>query len=344
MPLVSIIVPCRNESLYIELCIRSILAQDFPPTDFEVVVVDGMSDDGTREILARLAKPNTNLRVVDNPSRSTPCAFNIGIEAARGQHVAILGAHTEYAPTYVRTCTELLAAHPEACCVGGPIISKGRGLFGRAVAAVMAHPVGIGNAKHRYPNYEGYAEGACFPMFRKAVFDKIGMYDPSLIRNQDDELNYRVALHGEKVFISPKAQCTYFVRETPSELFRQYFQYGYWRVAVLRKHRLPSALRQIVPPCFLLLSCITLVGGLLLPSWWRLTAAFLPFVYGGILTAVGVGLVRTSGWRIGLLVPVAASIIHTAYATGFAWAAVSSRRPVVSSPSHMKGECHASRT
>lgn len=216
IPTVSVIIPCRNEEAHIETSVNSILAQDYSIAEFEVIVVDGISEDGTRGIVTKIADHVSNFRLIDNSSRNTPCAMNRGIETARGRYVAILGAHTEYGCDYLRTCVNLLDEHMEASCVGGPILSKGIGLFGRAVALVMAHPIGVGNAKHRYPTYEGYAQGACYPMFRKEVFEKIGLYDEQLLRNQDDELNYRLAKHGEKVFISPRARCTYFVRETPS--------------------------------------------------------------------------------------------------------------------------------
>lgn len=343
-PMVSIIVPCRNENDRIESCMRSILAQTCSVGGFEVIVVDGLSTDGTRAILTNLAEGDPRLRIVDNPSQTTPYAINIGIRAARGRYVAILGAHTEYAPSYLQACLELLQEHQEVCCVGGPIISQGKGRFGRAVAAVMSHPVGVGNAKHRLPDYEGYAEGACYPMFRKEVFEKVGLYDESFIRNQDDEFNYRLALHGEKIFISPRARCTYFVRETPSRLFQQYFQYGFWRVAVLRKHRLPASFRQIVPPAFMWLTLAALIVGSSLPGWWRLTAVVLPLVYGSTLLSAATGVAYKRGWMIGLLFPLAAAVMHAAYAAGFTWGALKSGKRLVKKVScSSDGECHASR-
>jgi hypothetical protein len=181
----------------------------------------------------------------------------------------------------------------------------------------MSHPVGIGNAKHRYPTYEGYAEGACYPVFRKEVFEKVGLYDEMLVRNQDDELNYRLAKHGEKVFISPRARYSYFIRETPSRLFQQYFEYGYWRVVVLKKHRIPASFRQIVPPLFMAVMLTSVIAGLWLPGWWRLTAAAIPMLYGVTLLTVGVTQGHKTGWRVAALFPVAAAIMHVAYAIGF---------------------------
>src|SRR5262245_1439223 len=159
-PAVSIVVPCRNERDHIETALRSILAQEAPPGGFDVIVADGMSDDGTRQILTRLANEDPRLRIVDNPGRTAPCGRNMGVRNAGWSYVARLDAHSEYAPDYLRNCVELLEEHPEICCSGGPIISQGKSIFGQAVAMAMSHPVGIGNAKHRLPNYEGYAEGA----------------------------------------------------------------------------------------------------------------------------------------------------------------------------------------
>src|SRR5262249_30028655 len=122
---------------------------------------------------------------------------------------------------------------------------------------------------HRFPDYEGYAEGACFPVFRREVFDKIGLYDEDLVRNQDDDLNYRLAVAGGKVFISPRAWCSYYVRDAPVPFFRQYFEYGYWRVAVLRKHHSPASIRQLIPIAFFVVMLALLPTVFWLPGWWR---------------------------------------------------------------------------
>ena len=310
-------VPCRNEKEAIEACVRSILAQEVPSGGLEIIVADGMSDDGTREILDRLAGTDPRLRIVDNPKRTTPCARNAGIQAARGSYIAILDAHTEYSPTYIRTCLELLLEHPEVCCAGGPIVSRGKSRFGQAVAVAMSHPLGVGNAKHRFPDYEGYAEGACFPMFRRGIFEEVGLFDEELVRNQDDEFNLRIARNGGKIFISPRARCVYFVREAPSLLFRQYFQYGYWRVAVLKKHQRFASLRQAAPTLFFALT-VFVAGGVWYVGKWRFLAPVLPLAYGLILISAGARVASQASFRTGLLFPAAAAIMHFAYAAGFA--------------------------
>jgi succinoglycan biosynthesis protein ExoA len=320
--LVSAVVPCRNEKDHIEAAVRSILDQEPPPGGFEVIIADGMSDDGTREILERLSRIDPRLIVIDNLGRLTACGMNAGIRQARGQYIAIMGAHTQYAPDYLRRCVELLEEHPEVCCTGGPIISKGKTRFGQATAAAMSHPLGIGNAKHRFPNYEGYAEGACFPMFRREIFDKVGLYDESLVRNQDDDFNYRVARNGGRIFISPRAWSCYYVREAPWPLFSQYLQYGYWRVAVLRKHYLPASIRQIIPVTFFLSVLAVTVIGLYLPAPWGLATLVLPLVYASTLILAGTKIAKQNGIPVGALFPIAAAIMHFAYAAGFIWGVI----------------------
>jgi GT2 family glycosyltransferase len=154
-------------------------------------------------------------------------------------------------------------------------------------------------------------------MFRKEIFEKIGLYDERFIYAEDDELNYRLARAGGKVFISPRARSIYYVRETPLGLFRQYFRYGAARVAVLRKYHRPASFRQIVPPVFVGLVLISLIVGLWLPGWWRLTAIVLPLLYGVALFAVATRAMLARGWLVGLLFPLAVAIMHVSYALGF---------------------------
>jgi hypothetical protein len=164
------------------------------------------------------------------------------------------------------------------------------------------------------------------------------------MRNQDDEFNYRLAHAGEKIFISPRAQCTYFVRETALQLFQQYFQYGFWRVAVLRKHRLPASLRQIVPPLFMSSMLLLAVLGLLLPGWWRLIAVALPLSYVATILIVGVKQGAKGQWPVALLFPIAITIMHAAYAAGFMWGIFKNPYRAQQSAPDNRGGFHESRT
>ena len=322
LPFVSVVMPVRNEAAYIEHNLEIILAQDYPADRMEVLIADGMSEDGTREIVLKCADRDSRIRLLDNPQRIVPTGMNIAIRASRGEIILRIDGHGFVAPDFVRQNVELLAEHPDAWCVGGPIIHVGETTFGKAVAIAQSHRLGVGNATHRFEGYEGYAEGALFPAFRRWVFDKIGYFDENLVRNQDDELNYRLKQGGGKVFISPRAKFSYIVRGSLKQLFRQYFQYSFWRIPVIKKHRRPTTLRQVIPPLFYLVVVILLITGLILRQPW--IAVGLPLVYLTAICGAGLVLIPKVGWQVAIRLPVALFTMHLAYAMGLWWGFIAS--------------------
>ena len=274
-----------------------------------------MSTDSSRSIVNEISINHPQVKLIDNPQHSTPHALNIGIRAAKGEFLAILGAHAEYAHDYLTTCLELINSHPDVSCVGGPIISKGKNSFAKATALAMSSIIGVGNAKHRFPEYEGFSEMACFPVFRKNVFDKYGLYDESLIRNQDDEFCFRLTRAGEKIYISPKAKSAYYVRESPISLFKQYYQYGFWRVAVLKKHKIPISYRQQVPIIFYTLIVLLAILGLMFGD--LLLSFVLPVLYLVIIIAFSIPLLFKENFAVTFRFPIAVLVLHFSYAAGF---------------------------
>jgi glycosyltransferase involved in cell wall biosynthesis len=314
------IVPVRNEAAFIGRIIGSLLAQDYPRDRFEVIVADGESTDGTAKALADIAAADPVLTVIDNPGRIVSSGLNAAIAIARGDVIIRVDGHAVVAPDFVRQNVALLAEHPEAWSVGGPIRHVGTSPFGAAVAVAMSHPLGVGDARHRFPHYEGYVEGTLFPAFRRGVFDLVGLFDVRLVRNQDDEFNYRIARAGGKVYVSPRVRSSYFVRERVGQLFRQYFQYGYWRIPVIRKHGRPTTVRQIVPTAFYAV-CAILAGAGLWVGQPGLAVA-LPGTYLAALLVSSIGSVRTHGPRVAMRVPAAIATIHAGYALGVAYGCV----------------------
>ena len=261
------------------------------------------------------------VRLIDNPARFRASALNAVIRQAKGDVIICIDGHCEVANDFVRRDIELLEEHPDAWLVGGPSVHVGRQTFDKAVAIAMAHPCGVGMANHRFSDYEGYAEGAQYPAIRRWVFDRIGLFDEVMVRTEDDELHYRIAQAGGRAFISPRVRYQYFVRDTPGKLFQQYQQYGFWRIPVMRKHKRPTTVRQIVPLAFFLTMAVLAVVGLALGQ--PLVAAALPIAYVGVLALIGLSVVPKAGFKVACLVPVAMATMHIAYAygMGYGWLA-----------------------
>lgn len=315
MSLISIIIPCRNEEKHIQFCIESLVLQKDLPCKIEILILDGMSTDNTREIIKKLVQKFSNVKMIDNPSKKTPNAFNLGIKNSSGDYICIMGAHSEYDPYFLRNSFDILMNNPGVICSGGPTTARGDNNFAKATAIAMSSPVGVGNAKHRYPDYEGFSEMACFPFFRKEVFDKYGLYDENLIRNQDDEFCFRIRLMGEKIFISPKVKSIYYVRDSITKLFSQYFQYGKWRIPVLMKYKIPISYRQQVPALFFL--TILIFALLSIITKIMLIGLFIPVVYSLSLVCFGIIKLKNEKFNVVKYIPVAVFILHFSYALGF---------------------------
>ena len=265
MTRVSVVIPCRNENAYIRRCVEALIRQTYPSSQLTIIVVDGMSDDGTRDILEELKKENLNLVVLDNQQKVTPVALNLGIQHNQDEVKIILGAHSEVYPDFVSKNVEVLNAHPECDCCGGWWENVYANSESQAIGMAMSSPFGVGDAHYRTSWTEGYVDTVGFGAYRKRVFDAIGYFDEDLVRNQDDDFNYRLTQAGMKIWLSGSIRCKYFVRASFSKLARQQYQYGYWKVFVNRKHGTITTLRQVVPAIFvaylILLVLFSIIAG-----------------------------------------------------------------------------------
>lgn len=311
-PMVTIAMPCLNEERFIETCIRSVLAQDYPSDRLEVLVADGRSTDRTREILARLSAEDPRIRMIDNPAKIQAAGMNAILQQARGEIIVRMDVHCEYATDYVRKCVDVLEK-TGADNVGGAQRARATTLFQRALCAALDSPLGVGGAKYRSADNEGFVDTVFLGAFRRRVFEQIGLYDPHAVTNEDAELNQRIIDAGGKVYLSREIVVHYHPRESFRALAKQYFKYGRGRARTLLKHKKLLSLRPAIP--FLMVSGATT---LLMTSAIQ---PFTPLAFAAYALATGAEAVRI-GARAGVTtIPIVWAIfpvLHVSHGVGFA--------------------------
>ncbi len=257
---VSVIVPCRNERMHIAAFCADVLRQALPNEwALQVLIADGLSDDGTRELLSTLCAADVRLQVLDNPQRIVSSGLNRAIAVAQGEVIVRMDVHTSYAPDYVAHCLSALES-TRATCVGGPWRPVGVGWPRAAIALAFQSRFGSGGAASRRIDFSGPVDTVYLGAWRREDLLRLGGFDESLVRNQDDELNLRIVRSGGVVWQSAAIRSTYTPRASFVALFRQFYQYGYWKVPVIRKHRLPASPRHLAP--FAFVSCLVVLAAL----------------------------------------------------------------------------------
>jgi succinoglycan biosynthesis protein ExoA len=321
-PFASLIMPIRNEGKVIEEVLTAVLTQDYPAERMEVLVVDGMSTDDTRAVIQRVAAayPHIPVTVIDNPRQIVPCALNLGLKAAKGSIIIRVDGHCVASSTFVSACVDtLLTSGAEN--VGGRVLPIGAGVEAEAIAQATSSPFGVGGARFRYSDQDEWVDTVFPGTWRRELFDKIGGFDEELVRNQDDEFNYRLRAHGGKILLSSKIKLKYYSRGTVPKLWSQYFQYGYWKVRVLQKHPLQMRPRQFAPPLFV----ATLIGGVVLAPFvplvaWLLALEVVLYCAANLLASFITA--RRSQLRYLAWLPLVYAVLHFSYGLGFLWGLV----------------------
>ncbi|MEO6773549.1 MAG: glycosyltransferase family 2 protein [Kofleriaceae bacterium] len=309
---VTIAMPAFNEEHFIEACIASVQAQDYPRELIEILVADGQSTDRTRDILARLAHADPRIKIIDNPERLQAAGLGKLVKAAAGDVIVRMDVHCEYASDYVRKCVETLDA-TGADNVGGAQRAKARTGFQRALCAALASPLGVGGARYRSAEAEGFVDTVFLGAFRRKVFETIGLWDPKAITNEDTELNQRILERGGKIYLSREIVVHYYPRDSLRLLAKQYFKYGRGRARTLLKLGRFTNIRPALP--FFMVS-----GGaamLALPLLWPLApAAFATYALATGAEAVRVG--RAVGAPAIATVWSIFPVLHVSHGIGFA--------------------------
>ncbi|MGV7975692.1 MAG: glycosyltransferase family 2 protein [Anaerolineaceae bacterium] len=315
-PFISLLLPIRNEENYIEACLKSLRAQDYPADRMEILVADGLSTDNTRQIVSNWMKQDPRIRIYDNPKQIVPTGLNLLIPQAKGDILIRVDGHCVLASDYVSKCVRHLL-EDGVDGVGGPMHSIGQDVISQVTAVAMSSKFGVGNSSFRTETgLTKLADTVPFPAYTRSIIEKVGLYDEELVRNQDDEYNYRIRAAGGKILLADDVRSEYFSRGSFTKLWKQYFQYGFWKVRVLQKHPGQMSPRQFVPPLFVLSLLVSLVLSLAVPwAWWVLAgivgAYLLANLTASLLTALRTRL--HAPW----LLPLAFSILHLAYGLGF---------------------------
>lgn len=315
-PMVSIIVPVRNEANNISSCLARIIEQENCPEQMEIFVVDGLSTDGTREMIQDFEKHHPNLKRLDNPGRIVPTGMNIALRQARGDIIIRVDGHCEIAPDYVSSCVRHLR-QDGVDGVGGSVETIGESPLAETIAIAMSSKFGVGGSPFRTVTGKSMlADSIPFPAYTRSIIQKAGLYDEELVRNQDDEYNYRLRGLGAKLLLASDVHSRYYSRGSLGKLWKQYFQYGFWKVRVLQKHPRQMRPRQFVPPLFALSLLLTLLIAILSPVL-RLPFAILITAYLAATLAASIYTAGKRGWRHLLLLPLVFAIIHLSYGFGF---------------------------
>ncbi len=315
-PLVSVIIPCRNEVRFLRRCLDSILAGDYPGDRLEVIVADGMSTDGTRELVAEYAAHQPRVRMIDNPERVTPVALNRAIAAARGGIIARVDGHAEISANYLSRCVHYLET-TDAVNVGGVmrVVPRADGPFSDAIVAVLAHRFGVGNAEYRFGGGErrwvDTVQGGCW---RRETFSRLGGFNEKLERTQDMEFNRRLQAAGGKILMAPDIRYDYFARTDLGSFTRHNFWNGEWAVLPFAySDAMPVSPRHLVP----LVLALALTAGAALFEWWWWPMAMVagPYVLANLGATAGTAWRARRPWFL-LTMPIAFASLHLGYGFG----------------------------
>jgi glycosyltransferase involved in cell wall biosynthesis len=312
IPFVSVVIPMYNEEYYIQECLFSLIGQNYPKDKYEIIVVDGNSEDHSSRKVNEIAQKNSLIKIFNNSKRITPVSFNIGIDKAKGEIIIFVGAHAICEKDYISQCVGLLN-NTNASNVGGIQNTVGTDYISHGISFAMLSPFGVGNAYFHFSKKERYVDSIWGGAFRKETLIKLGGFNETYIKNQDYELNYRLRKMGGKIFLSPKIKCKYFVRNSIKKLASQYFKYGFWKAKTINEHPDSMVLRQMIPPVFVISLIISIILLLLNLS----IGFFIPMLYFLINLLFSVQISFTKGLKYILILPIIFFAIHVSWGIGF---------------------------
>jgi glycosyltransferase involved in cell wall biosynthesis len=273
----SIIIATRNEENFIGNCIETLENQELDRSKYEILIIDGMSEDSTVNIIEEKQKSYNNVILLSNPPKTASPAFNIGIKSSRGKYIFILGAHAEYPSDFIKKSLDSIEAS-HADCVGGREIDVSKGKLGGIFAAVRNTAFGGGLSPYRYSNKKQFVQTVAFGCYKREALECVGGFDEDLVRNQDNDLNKRIIQSGGRILFDPGIRFYYFARNSLKSILGQLFSYGYWEAKLIKRRKSQLSIATLVPAVFVIYTLFAVLHLLLYGSVFFLCLEFIPYL------------------------------------------------------------------
>ncbi|MBT7514390.1 MAG: glycosyltransferase family 2 protein [Candidatus Marinimicrobia bacterium] len=313
--MISYILPIRNEFGFIEKTLQSILSQN-NGKDFEILVADGMSDDGTREIVKEFQKRNSYIILINNLEKIVSTGFNRALSIAKGNVIIRVDGHSILGNNFTQHCLNAFEK-VDAVCVGGATEHVAFGFIGSSIKIAQSSIFGVGGVAFRQGLIGGeFVDTLAFGAYKREVLEELGGYDEELVRNQDDEFNFRLIQNGGKIWLDPSINSKYFPRTSFVKLFKQYFQYGFYKIRVMQKRRGIASLRHLVPALFIIAIITVLIYSL---YGITIPAILLGASYAALMIiSIFIELLKSPKNILSIfLLPITFFILHFSYGIGF---------------------------
>lgn len=316
-PTVTVIMPIRNEGAFIDRSLGAVVDQDFPRERLQILVADGRSTDDTRARIQNLARkhPEVTIEIVDNPGGIVPTGMNAALRKATGDIIVRVDGHTIVERDYIRRCLDALE-RTGAQCVGGRMDAVADAAMGRAVALATSSPFGVGGARFHYSPREEEVDTVYMGAWPRELFQRMGGFDEEMVRNQDDELSYRIRERGGRIMLDPSIKSRYYPRTSLRTLWRQYFQYGYWKVRVMQKHPLQMKLRHFAPGALVATLAVTALASPFSAAS-RVALATVASLYVAANLTASAWTARRADRGSAPWLPVVFAALHLSYGAGF---------------------------
>ncbi|UCG46726.1 MAG: glycosyltransferase [Phycisphaerales bacterium] len=317
LPLVSVVIPTRNEAHFIEDALTKILENDYPSDLIEILVVDGGSNDGTIDIVKSMAAEHPNIRLLGGPGVNCPAGMNIGIQNSKGEIVCKVDAHGYIDRRFIKLGVDHIRSDKDIKCAGGPIRAMPKGLVEESSVLARCSVFGVGGGINTIGEEPQFVDTVQCGIYEKKVFDAVGLFDESMQFGEDEEINWRIIKAGYKIYCTPEIKFHYYPRKSFRAFYRQYFNYGRARVKVCRKHRNFLRIKHVIPSAFVL----SLLASAILAFFvhdlfiWVFVAIVGLYLLASLFVSASIS--ARSGWRYFAALPISFACLHFGYGLGF---------------------------